>query len=118
MNVTKRALTGLLLSYGMHLAHAGFDASVSVTAVQIAPNGNVYFQASGVNVSPYCASGWAGLNMYVPKDHPDYMQYYVMLMTALTKSKKVYVANLDLGNTGAAPCDITKTGFGLMLLAQ
>lgn len=118
MTNLKRALLGLALAWGGQAAQAGFDASVSVTAVQIAQNGNVYFQASGVNVSPYCGAGWAGLNMYVPKDHPDYLQYYVMLMTALAKGKKVYVANLDLGNTGAAPCDITKTGFGLMLLAQ
>lgn len=114
-----RWLAALMLALGLlPAAHAGDDLRGQVAAVQIAPDGKLWFSmnaAAGTSApSTYCKPGWAGLNLYVPKDHAEYPYYYAMLMTAVSKGKQVYVANASIYD-GTGPCDITKTGYGLMI---
>lgn len=94
---------------------AGVDINGPVTKAQMAPDG-FYFLVTSASSSPYCKAGWAGLNMFVPKDHPEFFQYYGMVLSALAKAKNLYIANVDLGNNGSAPCDVTKSGYGIMML--
>lgn len=96
-------------------AFAGVDLNGPVTKAQMAPEG-FYFLLTAASSATYCKAGWAGLNMFVPKDHPDFFQYYGIVLTALTKAKNLYIANVDLGNNGTAACDVTKNGYGVMLL--
>lgn len=118
---TSRWLAALALALGvLPAAHAGEDLVGQVAAVQIASDGKLWFSmiaAPGTTApSTYCKPGWAGLNLYVPKDDPEYPYYYAMLMTAVSKGKRVYVANANATpNDGTGPCDITKTGYGLMI---
>lgn len=114
-----RWLAALALALGMlPAAHAGDDLRGQVAAVQIASDGKLWFlitPAAGTSApSTYCKPGWGGLNLYVPKDHSEYPYYYAMLMTAVSKGKQVYVANISI-HDGTGPCDITKTGYGLMI---
>lgn len=91
------------------------DLNGPVQLVQIAPDGKLWFRMDTTPAATYCKPGWANLNMFVPKDHPEYPYYYAMLMTAVSKGKSVYVANISMYD-GSAACDITKTGYGLMLV--
>lgn len=63
----------------------------------------------------FCKPGWHKLTMYVPKDHPRYPYYFATIMTAATKGKQVYTGNISKYD-GTEPCDITKTGYGLVLM--
>jgi hypothetical protein len=96
-------------------AYSEVDLSGTVQLVQIAPNGNLWFEINTTSASTYCLPGWAGLNMYVPADDPQYPYYFAMLMTAAKTGKNVYVANISVYN-GSTPCDITKTGYGLVFV--
>ena len=90
------------------------DAHGQIQRVQVAADGKLWFAMGTAPATTYCKEGWAGLNMFVPKDHPEYPYYYAMLVTAASKGKTVLVANLDVFD-GTGPCDITKTGYGLVL---
>lgn len=116
----RRWMAALALALGMQsTAHAGADLVGQVANVQLASDGKLWFSmtaAAGTTApSTYCKPGWAGLNLHVPKDHSEYPYYYAMLMTAVSKGKQVYVANVSIYD-GTGPCDITKTGYGLMIL--
>jgi hypothetical protein len=111
------AIASIILLAISNFAAAGVDASGPVDVVQVSANGDLNFrmQAINVNISNYCKGGWYGLNMFVPKGHPEYPYYYAMVMTAATKAKNLYVANVGIYN-GTTVCDITKTGYGLVLV--
>jgi hypothetical protein len=96
-------------------AQAGVDIAGPVQRVQIAPDGKLWFGMDTTPASTYCQVGWHSLTMYVPKEHPEYPYYFAMLMTAASKGKAVYVANINVFN-GSTPCDITKTGYGLVFM--
>lgn len=105
----------LMLAFGWSPVNAGVDISGPVQRVHLAADGNIWFVMETTSAATYCVKGWFDFNMYVPKDHPQFPYYYAMLTTAVSKGKSVYVANISLYN-GTGPCDITKTGFGLVLL--
>lgn len=119
MTHAAKILAALTLSLGLlPTAHAGDDLWGQVSAVQIAADGKLWFSmtaaAGSTASSAYCKPGWAGLNLYVPKDHAEYPYYYAMLMTAVSKGKTVTVANASI-HDGSGPCDITKTGYGMVI---
>ena len=91
------------------------DAWGQIQRVQIAADGKLWFAMGTAPATTYCKQGWADFNLFVPKDHPEYPYYYAMLLTAVSKGKSVLVANLDMYD-GTGPCDITRTGYGLVLL--
>lgn len=96
-------------------AKAGVDLSGPVQLIQVAPDGKLWFQMNTTPAATYCQTGWNGFTMYIPKDDPNYQYYFALLVAAVTKSKSVYVANISMYN-GTTPCDITKTGYGLILV--
>ena len=67
------------------------------------------------SASTYCKPGWYSLTMYVPKENPQFPYYFAMLVAAASKGKSVFVANISVFD-GTGPCDITKTGYGLVFL--
>jgi len=120
LNTLLRAIPRVLvLTTSLFLPHvwAGTqgDAWGQIQRVQIAADGKLWFAMGTAPATTYCKEGWANLNLFVPKDHPEYPYYYAMLVTAVSKGKSVLVANLDMFD-GTGPCDITKTGYGLVLL--
>src|SRR5437879_6181002 len=96
-------------------AYAGADLRGTVPQVQLNGNGDLYFTVSDPSTSTYCLPGWAGLTMYIPKTDSNFPYYYGLLLTAVSKAKPVYIANISIYN-GSTLCDITKTGYGVMLL--
>lgn len=94
---------------------AGFDVSGPVQRFHVHPNGTLWFVMETTVASTYCKPGWGNFSMYVPADHPQYGYYFAMLLAATVKGKNVYVANVSAFD-GTQPCDITKTGYGLVLL--
>ena len=95
-------------------AAAGDDLAGPVQQLWIAPDGKLWFVMNTTHAATYCQPGWAGFNMYIPPENPQYPYYYGLLATAVSKGKNVYVANISIYN-GTGPCDITKTGYGLWL---
>jgi len=53
--------------------------------------------------------------MYIPGSDPQFAYYYGLLLGSLTKSKAVGVFNISIYN-GTTSCDVSKTGYGIMLL--
>ena len=111
---TKFAMA-LALALSSLVARAGVDIAGPVQRVQLDANGNLWFAMDTTTASTYCQPGWYSLTMYVPKDNPQFPYYFAMLVAAASKGKSVYVANIDVFN-GTTPCDITRTGYGLMFL--
>lgn len=99
-------------------AYAGYDMYGVVSRIQVKADGNLWFaitpNAGMAPLSTFCAPQWAGLDLYIPSSNPQYAYYYGLLMTSLTKNKTVLIANIDVFN-GVGPCDVTRTGYGLVL---
>jgi len=94
---------------------AGVDITGTVPMVWVASDGNLWFTVNSPSASTYCLPGWAGFSMFIPKGDPNFVYYYGLLVAAVAKAKPVYVANISTFN-GTTPCDISKTGYGLVLL--
>ncbi|MBY0444263.1 MAG: hypothetical protein K2Q15_03530 [Burkholderiales bacterium] len=97
------------------LSFAGVDIAGPVQRVQLAPDGKLWFTMETTSAATYCKPGWFSLTMYIPRDHPDFAYYFAMLLSATAKGKSVYIANISAFD-GSGPCDITKTGYGLVVL--
>lgn len=97
-------------------AFAGTDISGPVQRLHVADDGALWFAMDTTSAQTFCKPGWFSLTMYVPANHPQYQYYYGMLLTAVAKGRSVVVANISHYN-GTVSCDITKTGYGLVLLS-
>lgn len=101
---------GLIVS---NAASAGVDISGTVPRIWVNPNGNLYFTVNNPAVNTYCAPGWYGFNMYIPKTDPNFPYYFGVLASAVANGKPVYIANISVFN-GSTMCDITQTGYGVV----
>lgn len=108
-------LMSLLLCITTATAHAGADISGPVERVQLAPDGKLWFSMDTTPATTYCKAGWYRLTMYVPKEDPNFAYYFAIIMTAVSKGKSIYIANISAFD-GTTACDITKTGYGIVLL--
>ncbi|QBC45221.1 hypothetical protein [Iodobacter fluviatilis] len=96
-------------------SYAGIDISGPVQRVQVDAGGNIWFAMDTTAASTYCKPGWFDLTMYIPKSSPEYPYYFAMLLTAASKGNSVFIANISIF-VGTEPCDITKTGYGIVFL--
>lgn len=96
-------------------AFAGTDISGPVQRLHVAEDGALWFSMDTTSAQTFCKPGWFSLTMFVPANHPQYQYYYGILLTAVAKGRSVVVANISHYN-GTVSCDITKTGYGLVLL--
>jgi len=96
-------------------ARAGVDVSGLVPLIWVSGNGDLWFTVNSPTVPTYCLPGWYGVTMTVPRSDPNYAYYYGLIATAVAKGKSVYIANISIYN-GTTPCDITRTGYGVVLL--
>lgn len=105
---------GLLvgLCFSIH-AFAGFDVTGKITSIQLNDAG-LYFAFSNRAADEYCKVGWASLSFYVPAKHKDYPYYYGLISTANIHKQTVRIANISVFD-GTTACDITKTGYGLVV---
>ena len=107
-------LVVVIQMFPFEAAHAGADITGIVQNLQIAADGKIWFSMSSTLAPNYCKVGWNGLNMYIPSDSPQYTFYYGLLLASLTKEKTIYLGNISVFD-GSAACDITKTGYGIVL---
>lgn len=96
-------------------AFAGFDVFGKIKSVQL-KDGALYFSFSNRSADVYCKVGWDNLSFYVPADHKDYPYYYGLITTANIHKQNVRIANINVFD-GTTACDITKTGYGLVVFA-
>ncbi|GAB1624082.1 hypothetical protein AAOGI_41320 [Agarivorans albus] len=97
--------------------NAGVDIYSKVLRVKLNNEDKLWIKMEDPRFDQYCKPGWFGFNLYIPKSNPDFPYYYSLINTAIAKNQKLYIANIDVfsGTTG---CDLTKTGYGIVLLAE
>jgi len=91
------------------------DIAGTVPRIWVASDGNLWFIVDTPPANTYCLPGWFGFNMFIPKGDPNFVYYYGLLVGAVAKAKPVYIANISTFN-GTTACDISKTGFGIVLM--
>lgn len=91
---------------------AGDDGFGVVTKIMVKADG-LYFSIPGIFPNR-CLPGWNGLNFLVPANSPDYINYYGLVLASKVKKFPLYIANLSTFN-GTGICDVTKTGYGIVL---
>jgi hypothetical protein len=52
-------------------ACAGVDISSTNVFMQVGRDGKLWFRLANTSADAYCQQGWAGLNLYVPTNHPE-----------------------------------------------
>jgi len=105
-------------------AHAGVDMAGTVNEIQIAPSGALWFGVTATSFSnagtstpsatTFCRNSWMSLGLYVPAGDPNYAYYYGLLLASMTKALPIYLGNISTFD-GTASCDVTKTGYGVVL---
>ena len=121
---TKAAIAAAIFGCSIG-AHAGVDVAGVVDEIQIAPNGTLWFGLTGATfgnagtatptLATYCSTVWMDLSLYVPANDPNYAYYYGLLGMSLSKSLRIQLGNISTFSGGTS-CDITKTGYGIVLL--
>jgi hypothetical protein len=107
----KFAVFSLIISAN---AFAGVDLSSTVERIKINGDGKLWLKMTSATFDQYCKNGWYGFNLYIPTSDPSYPYYFGLVTTALTKNLSLYIANISSFN-GTTSCDLTKTGYGIVL---
>ena len=112
----KRALVVVLLSLAglSSLAFAGTDVTGIVQQMWVDSSGNLWFRLNNTSADAYCAKNWGNNNLYVPAGNANYSFFYGVVLASVTKGITVDVPNISVFN-GSTSCDITQTGYGIML---
>jgi hypothetical protein len=117
MILLKKAAQSLCFISTLLYGAAAFAADITgpVQRLHVADDGTLWFAMDTTVAQTYCKPGWHALTMYIPANHPQYQYYYGMLLTAVAKGRGIYVGNISHYN-GTVACDVTKTGYGIVLL--
>jgi len=110
----KKILLTLSLLF-VPLVHAGVDISSTVDRMWVHKDGNLHFKMTNARFDEYCKPGWFGFNLFIPVSDKNYAYYYGLVTTALTKNLRLYIANISKFD-GSTSCDLTQTGYGMVLL--
>jgi len=111
LNTTLLLFLVTFSSYGV----AGVDLTSQIDRIQINGDGNLWVKLADPRFDAYCKSGWFGFNVYIPQTDKNYPYYYGLITTALTKNLSVRISNISHFD-GTKACDITQTGYGIVLL--
>lgn len=109
-----KVLTTLLFLFLPLSALAGVDLASTIERIKVSGDGKLWLKMTNSAFDQYCKPGWYGFNLYIPETDKSYPYYYGLIATALAKDKAVYIANISTFD-GSKACDITKTGYGLVL---
>lgn len=96
---------------------AGVDFTGKIESVWLEDDDKFWFKIDHQGVDEYCSSTWFGFNLYVLKSDPDFAYYYALITSALVQNQSVRVSNVDSLDPDE-PCDISATGYGLVVHAQ
>jgi hypothetical protein len=106
------ALAGALCA--TNVTFAGTDVTGVVAQMWVDSSGNLWFRLNNTSADAYCAKNWGNNNLYVPATNANYAFFYGIVLASLTKGLTVDVPNISVFN-GSTSCDITQTGYGIML---
>ena len=95
---------------------AGYDVTGLIEGVQINADGIRFGFHSG-GASKYCADAWNGMNFYIPATNPTFPYYYTLIVSAFNKKQTIYMGNISVFN-GTTPCDVSQTGYGIVVLGS
>jgi len=95
-------------------AKAGVDLRSKVSRIWQS-NGNLHIKMTSTKFDEYCKPGWFGFNLFIPVSDKNYAYYYGLVTAALTKDLELYIANISVFD-GSTSCDVTQTGYGMVLL--
>lgn len=87
----------------------------TIERIKINGDGKLWLKMTNPSFDQYCKKGWYGFNVFIPESDEAYPYYYGLVTTALTKQHQVLIANISIYD-GIQACDITKTGYGIVLL--
>ena len=109
-----RSIIGLFAALiSMHTS-AGVDLSGRIDRIWLKGDGNLWIRMDNTAFDTYCKPGWYGFNLYIPTSSADYPFYYGLLATAMSQNAVVYIANISVFD-GSGHCDLTKTGYGIVV---
>ena len=113
-----RKIIGILLLANLaSTAFAGTDEKGVVAQMWVDSTGNLWFRLNNTNADSICGSSlWYNNNLYVPAGNASYALYYGIVLASVTKNLTVDVPDLGYPAGNVNPCDITKTGYGIMLI--
>jgi len=104
----------LLVTFSKH-GVSGTDLTSKIDRIQINGDGKLWIKLSEPRFDEFCKPAWFGFNVYIPQSDKNYPYYYGLVTTALTHSHYVRISNISYFD-GTKPCDITQTGYGIVLL--
>ena len=107
----------IVLIFFLTSAQAGVDIISTVERVQINGDGKLWIKMTNSRFDQYCKPGWYGFNMYIPESDKSYPYYYELVISALSKDQSLYISNIGIYD-GTQSCDLTKTGYGIVLQNQ
>tara|TARA_R110002060_G_scaffold880_3_gene2104 strand:+ start:3890 stop:4234 length:345 start_codon:yes stop_codon:yes gene_type:complete len=93
---------------------AGVDLTSTIERVQLKGDGKLWLKMTNSAFDTYCKPSWHGFNLYIPETDPSYPYYYGLIASALTQNQSVFIANISYFD-GTTTCDITKTGYGIVV---
>jgi hypothetical protein len=92
------------------------DVRGVVSGLWFKPGTNqLWFAINGQDTSPYCVPNWLGLSMYIPTTDPNFSYYYGLLLASMSKKITIYMPSISFYQN-STDCDITKTGYGFILV--
>jgi hypothetical protein len=93
---------------------AGVDLSSNIERVWLKGDGKLWLKMTSSTFDTYCKPVWHGFNLYIPETDPSYPYYYGLIASALAKNQRIRISNISYFD-GTTACDITKTGYGIVV---
>ena len=96
---------------------AGADLKGKIARTWLDQSGNLWMKMDSAAFDNYCKPGWYNFNLYIPSTDKSFPYYYGMITSAQAKQQYVYLANMSTFD-GSKACDLTKTGYGIVVLSN
>jgi hypothetical protein len=117
MKLMSKVLFIFLLVTFSNYGFSATDLVGKIDRIQINGDGKLWIKLSEARFNEFCKPGWYGFNVYIPQSDKNYPYYYGLITTALTHSHNVRISNISYFD-GTKACDITQTGYGIVLLKK
>lgn len=107
----------VLLLLSSHICFGGTDISSTIDRIQLKNDDKLWIKMKSDSFNQYCKPGWLGFNLFIPKSDKNFPYYYGLLTNALSKNQVLFIANISHFD-GSTACDLTQTGYGIVILSQ
>lgn len=107
----KAIFTALLIS---PVSDAGVDLVSTIQRIKFNGDGKLWLKMANSQFDQYCSPGWNGFNLYIPQSDSSFPYYYGLVLSAMSKEQELHIANISKFD-GSSACDLTKTGYGIVV---